>query len=113
MSELQGLQSRLDEIRAADGEVVAICVDPVETNATVVEKLKLDFPILSDPDLKVTEAYDLRHGDAMTGNGSSDIARPGVFILDREGFVQWRDLTENWRIRVRPEEVLEQLAKIE
>ena len=33
-------------------------------------------------------------------------------LLDREGAVAWRHLTENWRVRVRPEQVLEQLSQI-
>ena len=41
-----------------------------------------------------------------------DIARPAVFILDRRGVVQWRDVTDNWRVRVRPETILEQLSVI-
>ncbi len=100
------MQSRLDEIRSADADVLAICVDSVEENAGVVEKLNLDFPILSDPELEVGDAYDLRHEDALPGR---DVTRPAVFILDREGVVQWRALTENWRVRVRPEQIIEQL----
>lgn len=94
-----------------DGEVLAICADSVEKNAQVVEQLKLDFSILSDPDLTAIDAFDLRHegGNPMEDR---DIARPSVFVLDRKGTVQWRDLAENWRIRVRPETVLEQLALI-
>lgn len=43
---------------------------------------------------------------------NGDIARPAVFVLDREGRVAWRQLTENWRVRVRPEVILEQLARL-
>jgi len=101
------LQSGIDEIRAATAEVVAICADTVEENAGVVEQLALDFPILSDPDLAACDAYDLRHEKASIDG--SDIARPAVFIIARAGVVQWRELTENWRVRVRPEQIVEQL----
>ena len=106
------MQSRIKEIREAGAQVLAVCVDPVEENAKVVEKLELEFPILSDPDLTTIKAYDLLHGDAMTASGADDVARPAMFLLDREGIVRWRALTENWRVRVRPETVLEQLAAI-
>jgi hypothetical protein len=46
------------------------------------------------------------------GIGGSGIARPAVFILDRDGAVAWKDLTENWRIRVRPDRVIEELARL-
>jgi len=104
------LQSRIDEIHAAGAVVLAICKDPVEDNARTAENLKLDFSILSDPKLEVTDAYDLLHREASIDGG--DIARPAVFIIDRKGIVRWRELTTNWRVRVRSETVLEQLGAI-
>ena len=46
------------------------------------------------------------------GGLDGDIARPATFILDREGTIVWRDLTENWRVRVRPERLIEQLRAL-
>jgi len=105
------LQSRLEEIRETDARVLSVCVDSVETNAKVVENLDLDFPILSDPDLKVIKAFGLLHKGGYAREGA-DVARPAVFVLDQQGVVRWRHLTDNWRKRVRPEVVLEQLSKI-
>ena len=104
------MQSRIDEIHAAGAVVLAICKDPVEDNARTAENLKLDFSILSDPKLEVTESYDLLHREASIDGG--DIARPALFIIDRQGIVRWRELTNNWRVRVRSETVLEQLRAI-
>jgi len=105
------LQSRITDILATDGRVIAISPDSVEKNAGVVDKLQLDYSILSDPDLAVIDSFGLRHesGNPMEGK---DIARPAVFVLNRDGTVHWRALTDNWRIRVRPETILEQLAAI-
>lgn len=104
------MQSGIDEIHAADAEVLAICVDSVEENAGVVKKLGLEFPVLSDPELTVIDAYDLRHENAVMQG--EHIARPGVFIVDRNGVVRWTELTENYRIRVRPEQIVEQLLAL-
>ncbi len=106
------MQSSIEEIRKADADVLAVCVDPVEENARVVAKLNLDFPVLSDPELKTIGAYNVLHRDAGTIHGTDDIARPAVFILDRDGAVQWSRLTENWRVRVRSETILKQLSLI-
>ena len=105
------MQSHIQAIHEADAEVLAISVNPVDANRKVVAKLKLAFPILSDPDLVAIDAYGIRHEGASMEGG--DIARPAVFILDRRGVVQWRDVTDNWRVRVRPETVLEQLSAIQ
>lgn len=89
--------------------MLAISVDPPEDSRPIVESYGLTFPLLSDPDLRVIDAYGLRHPD---GGLDGDIARPAVFVLDREGRIAWRDLTDNWRVRVRPERLLDELRAI-
>ena len=84
-------------------------VDPVERNLDLADSRGFGFRILSDPDLTVIDAYGVRHEE---GGQMGDIARPATFIIDRKGTVVWRDLTENWRIRVRPDAILDELAKI-
>jgi peroxiredoxin len=105
------LQTSLDEIRASGGEVLAISVDPPERSREIADAYGLDFPLLSDPGARVIETYGVRHpAGAMDGG---DIARPAVLVLDREGRVAWREVTDNWRVRVTPERILEALRAIE
>jgi peroxiredoxin len=107
MAELRGLQLRIDDFKRHEAEVLAVVVDPVEQNAEVAEQLELSYRILADPDLRAIDAYDLRHADAgPTGN----IARSASFVIDKEGVVRWRDLTQNYRFRPRPEDVVAVLA---
>jgi len=105
------LQSRITDFQKTDAKVFAICADSVEANAKVVDQLQLDYTILSDPDLIAIDRFDLRHkgGNPIEGK---DVARPAVFVLDRNGVIRWRSLTDNWRVRVRPETILEQLRAI-
>ncbi|MFK7819414.1 MAG: peroxiredoxin family protein [Planctomycetaceae bacterium] len=111
MSELQGLQSRYNEITDLGAEVLAVCVDSPEENAGVVKSAPLEFPILSDSDLKMIDAYGVRHVGASMNGG--DVARPAVFIIDGDGNVAWRMITDNYRIRVRPEAVIAELKKLQ
>jgi peroxiredoxin len=86
-----------------------VSVDDVETNAGVVEKLGLGFPILSDAERTAIAAWGVVHsGGSVDG---SDIARPAVFLVGADGTVRWRNLTENWRVRTRPEHLLDALAR--
>lgn len=101
------MQSHIAAIRNQGGEVLAISTDTVEDAARLARRRKIDFPLLADPELSVIDAYGLRH---EKGGPYGDVARPAVFILDRDGRVAWRDLTGNWRVRVRPEEVLRVLG---
>jgi peroxiredoxin len=103
------LQTRIDDFRSLDTEILAVCVDPVENNKEVSDAYGLEYAVLSDPDLSVIDAYGVRHpGGYIDG----DIARPATFIIDRGGGIVWRDVTENWRVRVRPEQLLDQLATL-
>ncbi len=104
------MQSRLDEIRALGGEVVAISADTPEESHELHEGAGFDFVLLSDPEGLAISAFGLQHAGA--GIHGEDIARPGVFVVDREGQIAWRSLTDNWRVRVRPDTIIEQLKQL-
>jgi peroxiredoxin len=66
------------------------------------------FTFLSDPKAEVIRRYDLLHaGASMDGK---DIARPAEFLLDSSGTVRWVNITENYWVRARPEQIID-LAK--
>ncbi len=69
------------------------------------------MPLLSDTDGRALEAFGVRHAAGNPIDGK-DIARPATFLLDREGRIVWRDLTENWRIRPRPAVLLRELDRV-
>ena len=110
MSELQGLQSRIDDLRGAGVRVVAISPDTVEQNAAVVERFGLAFPILSDTKLSTIDSFRLRHVGGSPDGG--DVPRPATYIVG-DGVVQWRDLTDNWRIRPRPDDLIAALGELD
>ena len=78
-------------------------VDPVETNAQLRRDAALDFPILSDPDFHLIDAYGLRHRDAHDGQ---DIALSASVLIDGTGIVRWTSVTPNVRVRPPPDTVL-------
>lgn len=89
---------------------VAISVDAPEVSAKLARQAGYTFPILSDREGAAMQAYDLVHKGA--GINGADVARPAEFLVDRTGTVRWRNLTEDYRVRARPEEVLEQARVI-
>lgn len=103
------MQEHLDEFEQAGVRVVAISVDPPAESRKLSEKAGYTFPILSDENTEVIRRYQLLHKGAR-GEGH-DVARPAEFFIDRNGVVQWRNLTEDLRVRARPEDVLEEVMK--
>jgi len=88
---------------------VAISVDSPAASRDLREQAGYTFTFLSDPKAEVIRRYDLVHSGA--GIDGQDIARPAEFLLDSSGTVRWVDLTENYWVRARPEQILE-AAKI-
>jgi peroxiredoxin len=84
---------------------VAISVDTPETNRQMLAQAGYTFPFLSDPNAEAIKRYDLVH--AGQGVDGHDIARPAEFLLDSSGIVRWVNLTENYWVRARPEQILE------
>ena len=69
------------------------------------KKAGYTYTFLSDPKAEVIRRYDLLHPGA--GVNGQDIARPAEFLLDSSGAVRWANLTEDFRVRARPEQVME------
>jgi peroxiredoxin len=102
---LRGIEKSLDKFNEAGIRPVAVSVDPSDVSRDLSRKQGYTFPLLSDQNADVIRRYDLVHAGA--GIDGRDIARPAEFLIDRSGTVRWVNLTENYWIRARPEQVLE------
>ena len=104
-SELRGIERSLDKLNEVGIRPVAISVDAPELSRDLAQQQGYTFPLLSDQKVEVIKRYDLVHAGA--GENGHDIARPAEFLLDSTGTVRWINLTENYWVRARPEQVLE------
>ena len=84
--------------------LAAISADPREDSVALAEHLGIDFPLLSDGDLKVANAY----GVAMAGG---DIAVPATFVILPDRTVYWRKVGESMADRPSVEELLEVVGR--
>ena len=91
-------------------KLYAISVDPPDVSKTFAEKLGSDnkgaitFPILSDPDHKIIDAYGLRD-PAYEGQKVYGIPHPAVYVIDKSGKVAWAKIESNYRERPKNEEI--------
>lgn len=95
----------MDKFYEAGIRPVAISVDSPEVSRDWCQKNGYTFIFLSDPKAEVIRRYDLVH--AGQGINGEDIARPAEFLLDTTSTVRWVNLTENYWVRARPEQILE------
>jgi peroxiredoxin len=85
---------------------VAISVDTPEMSRDLCKKAGYTYTFLSDPKAEVIRRYDLLHPGA--GVNGQDIARPAEFLLDSSSVVRWANLTEDFRVRARPEQIVKE-----
>ena len=83
---------------------MAISADAPNVSREHVAKMGWTITVLSDEKAEVARRYDLLHAGGAQG---ADIARPAEILIDPTGTVRWLDLTEDYRVRARPETVLQ------
>ena len=102
---MRSIERSLNKFNEAGIRPVAISVDTSEESRKLAQSQGYTFPILSDHNADVIRRYDLAHKGA--GIHGEDIARPAEFLIDSTKTAVWINLTENYWIRARPEQVLE------
>ena len=83
---------------------MAISVDSPSESQDLCRKAGYTYPFLSDPNTEAIRRYDLLHKGA--GVNGHDIARPAELLVDPSGTVRWVNLTDDFRVRARPEQML-------
>jgi peroxiredoxin Q/BCP len=96
-------------LQAAGGTLYGVSVDAVEDSRRVVEKQKLPFDLLCDPDAKVIRQYGLMHHEQFH---DKDVSLPAHFLIDQDGRIAWSWIAGRVQDRADPEAVGEQVAKL-
>jgi len=105
---LAGLRTLLQ--KSENVKLYAISVDPLDVSKEFAAKLAADgrgeinFPILSDPDHRMIDAYGL-HDPAYDGGKFAGIPHPAVYVIDKKGIVTWMKVESNYRERPANDEI--------
>lgn len=106
---MAGLASLSTEITEAGGRIIAVSPDQPEQNGELIAKLGLDFPVLSDPEMEVTDLYGVRHLAAM---GAKDLPYPTTFVIDAAGMLRRRFDNATYQVRPEPRAVTDALLEV-
>ena len=98
------LQRDLKSIEDTGIQVVGISYDDTKVLKTFSDRMKIAFPMLSDPESQTIEAYHIRN-QAARGKAVG-VPNPGTFILDREGVIRAKLFLENFRARHTTDELI-------
>jgi peroxiredoxin len=111
MGELGELASHAAEFKALNVQILAISVDPPAKGKFVKERLKAQFPILSDSKREVMELYGTRSPEYHNHSGGS-INTPTLVLIDKTGTIRWIHQATDFRVREAVEEDLAQARKL-
>jgi len=86
-------------------------VDAPDVTKGLCQRRGYTYTFLSDPNAEVIRRYDVLHpGAGMKGH---DIARPAEFLVDSSGTVRWVNLTNDFRVRARPEQMIQAMKALQ
>ena len=99
-AQLCSVRDHWSEYQATGAEVVGISTDSVESHKGFAEKNELPLRLLSDPDRKVSTAYDMKSW--LPGRSAR-----GVVVIDKEGKIAYHKAQPLSLFRPADEDILE------
>ncbi|MEQ1764457.1 MAG: peroxiredoxin [Pyrinomonadaceae bacterium] len=103
-AQLCSVRDHWSEYQTTGAEVVGISTDSVESHKSFAEKNELPLRLLSDPDRKVSTAYDMKSW--LPGRSAR-----GVVVIDKDGKIAYHKTQSLSLFRPADEDVLEAIKK--
>lgn len=125
---LRKLQENLPKIKESGGNLVAISVENPDTSMTVSKKNKLDFTILSDPNLNVARTFGIVYQlDAKTdakykgygidlvkqnGTAKPELPLSATYVINQKSEIVYAFLEPDYQKRAEPSVIIETMVKL-
>ncbi|MBT8231485.1 MAG: redoxin domain-containing protein [Saprospiraceae bacterium] len=91
--ELCHMRDNINKYNDLDAQVLAISVDSPFTLKKYKEENALNFPVLSDFNKEVSQKYGAFYANFVLG--LKGVAKRAVFIVDKNGMLQYSEVLEN------------------
>ena len=107
--ELCTFRDSMAKLNSAKAQVYGISVDTFFTLAAFKKDQNLNFPLLSDFNKDVIQAYGAYNPDMI---GLKGIAKRSTFVIDKDGVIRHAEVLEDARNEPNYDKVFEALAKL-
>ncbi len=98
-----GMKDSIDTIRALNAEVLGISSDDLEMHKKFLDRYKLNFPLITDTDNKISKAYGVY-------NEEKGRSRRVTFIIDKDGIV--RHIIDRVNVNTHAQDVIRVLEQL-
>jgi len=109
-NEMCTFRDRWDEIQNLGAQVIGISNDGPFANKAFAEKFNLSYPVLGDYKSKTIRDYDILMPDLLHVKGY-DAAKRSIFIVDENGTVTYRWVSESPLVEPNYQEIIDFLKK--
>lgn len=122
------MQRSLPQIKALDGQLVAVSPQLPDNSLSTAEKLDLDFAVLSDVGNRVARDFGLvfKLSDKVqeiyqgfgidlpgaNGDDSYELPVPATYIVTRDGIIRFAYIDVDYTNRLDPETIIAELEKM-
>lgn len=107
--ELCTFRDNMSKFNRLNANVIGISVDTPFTQKAFAEHNKLTFTLLSDFNKEVIKLYDVVLQDLR---GLKGLAKRAVFIIDKEGIIRYKWVSDNPGVEPNYDEIVKQLELI-
>jgi peroxiredoxin len=91
--------------------LIAIGPDPVGVNLAMVQKLGVEYAVLSDDTMEVSKKYCLQVQEGI-GDFEYGVPLPASFLIDKQGIIRYTSRADTASEFLHPDVIFEVLAKI-
>ncbi len=104
-----GFRDNLDFITTLGAEVIGVSPDNVKSHDNFKSKYNLNFHLVSDPDKKICELYDVLAEKVMYGKKHIGVVRT-TYIIDPEGIIRY--VNPKVKVEGHVEEIIQKLKEL-
>ena len=109
--QLCALGDSLGILQQMGATVFGISTDSHHSHRVFKQQNGINYPLLSDWNKTVTKAYGVQY-DKFGDFGLQGVSKRSVFVLDRDGIVRYRWVTEDPKVPPDHRRVLEEVKKL-
>jgi peroxiredoxin len=109
--EMCSIRDEVAELEGLNARIFGISVNDPFSNKAFHEENVLNFPLLCDYSREVVKKYDVFHED-FAGLKGYTAAKRSVFIVDSDGVVRYKWITEDPSVMPNYDEMKHELAKL-
>jgi peroxiredoxin len=109
--EMCTFRDSMTKLNAVQASVIGISVDSLFTLKVFAQTYALEYPLLSDFNKKVSEAFDVLQSP-WVAFGYMGVAKRAVFVLDSKGILRYRWITDVPSEEPPYDEIMDSLKKL-